>query len=245
MSRDYCFTAWEEPKWDEKNVRYICWGVEICPTTKKQHWQGFAIFNRTCRYPKAKQWIGAGECHVESRKGTRPDARTYCTKEGSFVEFGIFEGVTKEELFKKPISYLKEFYPEFYCRYHRGLEKLHVDKGAAWRNVRVIWLWGKAGCGKTRYVMEMDDVYKHDGMKWWDGYDGEDIILLDDFDKSAFDDRRYMLNILDGYRLRLEVKGGFTYAKWSQVYITTNWNPYEILCNDEAMSRRITEVVTM
>lgn len=238
MSRDYCFTAWDKPVHCTKNVRYIIWGEEFTKNSRL-HYQGFVIFNRTCRFPQAKKWIGAGdETHIEPRHGTRQQAREYCMKDGEYIEDGLFEALTKDELFKMPIAFLKANYMEFYCRYHRGLEKLNIDKGERWRDVHVTWLWGTAGCGKTRIVMEMDNVYKHDGVKWWDGYEGEDILLLDDLDCGDFENRKYMLNILDGYRLRLEIKGSFCYAKWSKVFITTNWDPSLLLAKDGAFRRR-------
>ena len=245
MSRDWCFTSFDTEKeltFEKDNVRYICYGRERCPTTDREHFQGFAIFRRTCRIPKAKQWIGGGNgTHLECRRGTRDQARDYCRKsDGEFFEWGEFDGMTKENLFKQPIPYIKENYPEFYCRYHKGLEKLNINKGDKWRDINVTVLWGPTGSGKTRQVMEMDDVYKIDPpYKWWDGYEGESILLIDDYKTGALD-RGYLLNLLDGYRLRLETKGSHTWALWNKVYITTNYNPDKWM--DDATRRRVTSV---
>lgn len=246
MSRDYVFTAWSIPVFDESNCRYICWGEEVCPTTGKKHWQGFAIFNRTCRMPKAKAWIGAGnDIHLETRKGSRVEARNYSIKDNKFSEWGLFEGRTTKDIFKLNINDIKIEYPEFYCRYHRGLEKLNIDMGLVWRDVEVHWLWGPAGCGKTRSVIDKKDVFKIDELMWWDGYNKENIILIDDVDYESFEKRRFMLNLLDGYRLRLSVKGGFVYAHWLVVYITSNWNPERLLLRDDAFERRVTSVTEL
>ncbi len=244
MSRDWCFTCFDTNKelnFDKDNCRYIIYGREKCPTTNREHYQGFAIFKRTCRIPKAKGWIGGGDgTHLEPRRGTRDQARDYCRKDGDVFEWGVFDGITKEQLFKQPIGYIKENYPEFYCRYHRGLEKLNITKGPKWRDVQVTVLWGSTGTGKTRQVMEKDDVYKIDPpYKWWDGYEGESILLIDDYKRNAID-RGFLLNLLDGYRLRLETKGGHTWALWTQVYITTNYDPEEWA--DDALKRRISTV---
>lgn len=243
MSRDYCFTAWCHPEFDKEKVKYICWGEEVCPTTGKQHWQGYVSFPKTYALKGAKEIIGSGrETHIERRKGSRDEARNYCAKDGVFFEFGQFEPVTKEDLFKKPIAFLKEEYPEFYCRYHRGLEKLQTVKGPKWRDVNVTVLWGKTGTGKTRKVMEMDDVFKIDPpYTWWDGYQGEEILLIDDYRTNDIP-RGQLLNLLDGYRLRLEVKGSHTWALWKYIYITTNWNPETW---DEALMRRINVIERM
>lgn len=254
MSRDWVWTLFDTKEtgeikeliFDEDNIRYICYGYELTKTGRK-HLQGFAIFNRTCRKPKCKQWLGNDRCHVEPRRGTRSQARDYCRKErGEFFEWGRFDAMTNTELFKQPISFLKDTYPEFYCRYSRGLEKLQ-PKGPKWRDVTVVWLHGEPGTGKTRYAMDNESVFKLDRpYKWWDGYENEEIIVLDDVDEQDFIDNRGMfLNILDGYRLRLETKGSHSWANWTKVYVTSNWNPYVNLMRSECWKRRIDDVVKM
>lgn len=242
MARDWCFTSFvtnKELTFEKDSIRYICYGRETCPTSGREHLQGFAIFKRTCRIPKGKQWIGDGSAHLEPRRGTRDEARDYCRKDGVFFEWGSYDPITKEQLFHKPIPFLKKEYPEFYCRYHRGLEKLQADKGPKWRNLENTVLWGETGVGKTRRVMEMDDVYKIDPpYTWWDGYEGEEIILIDDYTNRSVP-RGTLLNLLDGYRLRLETKGGHTWALWKEVYITTNSNPEHW---DAAILRRIRKI---
>lgn len=244
MSRDYCFTAWREPEFDKDKCRYVCWGRERCPTTDREHYQGFIIFNRTCRIPGGKRILGGGDdAHFEPRRGTRQQARDYCRKDGEFTEWGVFDGMTKEELFRAPISLIKNQYPEFYCRYHKGLEKLQT-KGDMWRDVKVNYIWGESGTGKTRRVMGLESVYKIDPpYKWWDGYEGEEILLIDDYKKGVIE-RGTLLNLLDGYRLRLETKGGHTWALWKEVYITSNFSPERLLL-DKAFERRITNIVEM
>lgn len=237
MSRDWCFTAWKNPTYN-KEMRYLVCGREICPTTKKLHYQGFVIYRKQHRLKKAKELLESGiETHMEVRRGTREQAREYCTKDGEYEEHGQFEAYTKEQLFKQPIPYLRENYPEFYCRYYKGLERLQ-EKGDKWRDVTVTFTWGGSGTGKTREVMEMDDVFKIDPpYKWWDGYEGESILLIDDYREGSIE-RGMLLNLLDGYRMRLETKGSHTWAKWSKVYITSNFAPPI----DGALHRRLSVV---
>lgn len=244
MSRDYVFTAWDEPSIDDEQCRYWVYGKELCPETNREHYQGFVVFNRTHRIPGAKRILGAGDgVHLEPRRGTRQQADEYARKDGDVKSYGRLEAFTQNELFKQPISYLIKEHPAFYCRYHKGLEMLKSFDVPKWRDVEVHILWGEPGTGKTRHVMEMDDVYKIDSpYKWWDGYQGESILLIDDYQEGMID-RGMLLNICDGYKLRLETKGGHTWALWKKVYITSNNNPALWMC--KAMKRRVTEVVTM
>ena len=62
-----------------------------------------------------------------------------------------------------------------------------------------------------------------DSVEWWDGYDGDEILLIDDFYGQIKVAR--MLHLMRGYQCRLPIKGGFTYAMWQKVYITSNTHP--------------------
>ncbi len=252
MSRDYCFTSFDadtiELNFDKDKVRYICYGVERCPKTNREHKQGFVIFNRTCRIPKAKLWAsGADRLHIEPRRGTRDEARDYCFKSGGErFEWGSYDKMTKEILFTKSKKWLlSNGYDEFYCRFHRAIAEKQ-EKGVKWRAVHVTWVCGDPGVGKTRMVMEMDNVYKWDSpYNWFDGYDGEDILLIDDYESGEIPGR-VLKNILDGYQYKLNIKGSHCYALWTKVYITSNYDVTKLAeWKIKGMSRRINEMIRM
>lgn len=244
--RDYCFTDFSdgEDKFDWDKIKYIIYGNEICPETGKKHKQGFVVFTTTCRIPGASKRLGLKGVHLEARRGTRQQARDYCAKDGDYFEWGEFDPMTKEQLFGMAPCYLIKNYPEFYQRYWKVIEKSQ-PKGDKWRKITVTWLWGKAGCGKTRKVMEMDDVYKLDfPYKWFDGYEGESILLIDDYEDQAIHNG-FLKNILDGYILKLEVKCSHTYALWTKIFITSNNDPKKMSQWSEALERRVHHIVSM
>lgn len=244
MSRDYVFTSWNEPEFDRDGlIRYIGWGIEQCPTTDRKHWQGFVIFNRTHRVPGAKRIISGGDgCHLESRRGTRQQAIDYCRKCGDFFEWGKLEKYNQKELLSMSIENIKEIDPLFYVRSYRGIEKYKTIINKEFRKLNVEWIWGEPGSGKTRYVMEQDDIYKIDPPYiWWDGYTGQKNLLIDDFEDFMLS-RSTLLNILDGYVLRLATKGSHCYANWESVFITSNKPPDAYMCWGKALSRRITTI---
>lgn len=245
MSRDYVFTSWKQPEFDRNEFKYICWGKERCPDTDREHYQGFGVFVRTHRIPSAKRLLGAGgDAHFEVRRGTREQAREYCRKDGEFFEWGELGKRTISDLLKKGcLTTIKNEDPLFYVRYHRGLEKLLLDakQRPSFRFVEVTWLWGPTGVGKTRKVMEMDNVYKLDSpYVWFDGYEEEDILLIDDYENNVIP-RGFMLNLLDGYKLRLATKGGHCWANWTKVFITSNESPECYSQWDDAMARRVSD----
>lgn len=117
-----------------------------------------------------------------------------------------------------------------------------------WRELEVIIHYGATGTGKTRTPYDLG-AYKWEpsSPEWWDGYDGEDILLIDEFYGQLKPSR--LLALLDGYQLRLPIKGGHTYAQWTKVYITSNVAPVEWFSDKVpnevklALKRRITKIV--
>lgn len=244
MSREYVFTSWREPTFDrDGSIRYICWGIERCPTTDREHWQGFIVFSRTHRIPGAKRILSGGDdAHLEPRRGTRQQAIDYCRKCGMFYEWGKLEMYNQKELLQLSIEEIKNLDPLFYVRSYKGIEKYKSIVNKEFRELNVEWIWGEPGTGKTRYVMEQEDVYKIDPpYQWWDGYVGQKKLLIDDFEDCMLS-RGTLLNILDGYVLRLPTKGGHCYANWTEVFITSNKHPEKYSCWNKALKRRVNTI---
>ena len=112
--------------------------------------------------------------------------------------------------------------------------------------VNIIWFWGDTGCGKTRAVYqdhEADEIFKPISYKWWEGYDGHKIVLLDDFRKD-FCKFHELLKLLDIYPYRVETKGGSRQMHAHTFYITSCFGPaetYETREDLQQLLRRITE----
>ena len=70
------------------------------------------------------------------------------------------------------------------------------------------------------------------GLRWFDGYDGQTVAVLDDFRAKQCPNFGFFLRLLDRYEIDVEFKGGF--AKWVPrvIFITCPFNP------DEAFSKR-------
>lgn len=247
MARDYVFTCFETEKeleFDKDKIRYICYGREECPTTGRKHLQGFAIANRTVKIPQFQRWAGIGKSYCHKRGGSRDQARDYCRKSGGeFFEWGRFDGFTKEELFKQPIEYIKKEYPEFYCRYHKGLEKLQVRESPKWRDIEVTVLWGEPETFKSRRARDCKSWYSVETpYKWFDGYIDQKRLIIDDFEIDNIG-RTKIKRLLDGYAYMMETKGGHTHAHWTEVFITTNENPKWWWSKVKGLKRRCHNVI--
>lgn len=263
-SRHYCITFWEKPCHnDNGKIRYAIYGKEVAPNTSKIHWQSYIELSTPMRISGIKKLYQDDTIHIEARKGTREQARKYCTKDGCYEEFGKWitgqghrtdlEGIVEQLQTGTKLSDVMLENPTLYCKYRNGLKDIAgvvtKNKTKAWRNIEVTLLTGPTGCGKTRYANEISD-YKIQAWqtKWWQDYEGEDAILIDEYNNDM--KITELLALLDGYQVRLDVKSTHNYANWTKVYITTNLKLDEIHANAkpahrEALMRRITIVKDM
>lgn len=111
------------------------------------------------------------------------------------------------------------------------------------REIRVIWLWGSAGIGKTYSVWKKHpDLYTVADYKHpFDLYYEQKTILWDDFYPINF---QTLLKYLDIYPVQLPCRYNNKWACWNNVYITSNTAPlllYPNLTFEEkcALVRRI------
>lgn len=92
------------------------------------------------------------------------------------------------------------------------------------RLLQVTYIWGKAGLGKTRGIMDKygyENVFRvTDYDKPFDGYAGEDVLLMDEFRSSL--PFSLTLNVLDGYPLMLPARYSKRVACYTKVFIVSN-----------------------
>ena len=252
----------------EDLMKFMICQLEISPTTGKEHLQGYLELTDPRKPTYIKTLFDDNSIHIEYCKGSADENIEYCSKDESRKEdtecmiFGSPNAQGKrtdlETIFlliksKTPIVKIAEEYPGQVIRYGRGLKDLtfilNKSNAQQFRRLTTVVLWGKAGSGKTRHVYDtcgFENVYKleQDGSNqiWFDGYEGEDILLIDDF--YGWIKYGYLLNILDGYPIRCPLKGGHTWGNWTKVFITSNKDPedwYGGGCTP-ALGRRLTEI---
>jgi len=260
-SRGWMITSFKEaaPIWSEDEMKYLVYQQEKCPTTEKLHWQAYVEMKNACRMAALKRIFG-NEIHCQKRRGTPEEAKKYCTKEDSYIgnrsEFGkLPEGQGKrtdlktvsESILKgASIATIACRAPEIYVKYHKGLEKLRettIEDRNEMTELHIIW--GESGSGKTRGVFEAEpDLYFKPEGKWWDGYENQKAVIIDDVCWNKLDDwipHTMLLKLIDRYPLRLEYKGGFKNFTSSRIYITSMYNPEAWLMH-KGLQRRITSV---
>lgn len=226
-NRWWCFTINNPTECDDEqlntlssNVDYLVYAQEICPSTSTPHYQGYVELSKPQRFSWIKRRLP--RAYLAPRKGSRTQARDYCFKEcDNPVEFGRFKEDRQGQ--RNDILAIKRKIDEGYCeldlyeehmgsmlRYGRGfrrymlLKRAKIEPGPC----KVLWIYGPTGSGKTRWAKESyPDYYEKSNNKWWDGYDGQKVVIWDDYEKT--DDYTYtdLLKWTDRYRKKGEAKG--------------------------------------
>jgi len=268
-SKNWCVTDFALLDWKdlfEKNsdtIRYVAWGNEVCPKTGKKHKQGWLQLLKKKTRGGVKKLLKTVKVSLRACKGSELSNDTYCKKDGDFHTMGEYivqgkrtdiDGIKK--LIEDGVSMKEIAGANFhtYCRYHRAFDKYEQmcikARTKEFRKVEVTIIQGPTGCGKTKLAVESnpEDYYKIQGddLQWFDGYEQEKTLIIDEYDNQITLTK--LLGILDGYgNKRLPIKGGFTYANWDHVIITTNCKKLHTNAKEEhrrSFKRRITTVVS-
>lgn len=215
-------------------IKYAVWQLEQAPTTNALHFQGFVQMDRPLtRVFMSRLFPGA---HLEERKGTPSEAREYCMKEDTRVEgpweHGNFIGVQGQrsdlesacELVKAHgLKRVAEDMPAVFVRNHKGLAALELElKGERDWPMDIHIYWGDSGSGKSRKAREEnpDAYYKDCSTEWWDGYHGQECVVIDDFYGGI--KLNYMLKLFDRYPMIVQFKGGSSQFVSKKIVLTSN-----------------------
>lgn len=86
--------------------------------------------------------------------------------------------------------------------------------------------WGPTGTGKSRTAWDeagMDAYPKDPRTKWWDGYTGQEHVVVDEFRGGI--DVAHLLRWLDRYPVLVETKGGSIPLRATKFWFTSNLDP--------------------
>lgn len=242
------------------NYSYIVYGYEVAPTTGTPHLQGYVEFKNkksisVCTKICNGIWMKAAE-------GTASECFNYAAKDGEFFEEGDIKKQGQRMDLEEAMLNIREgidqldcmeMDPMTYAKYGKFMEKYRIlwekkaRKRVPYQKKTVICHVGKTGLGKTRKAIEENPeaflLSKTITGLWWDGYDGEEVVILDDF-RDADIPLNQLLRILDGYYVQVPTKGGSTTLLAKKIYLTSNVPPEEWYkgCDSEsrnALFRRI------
>lgn len=238
------------------HVKYLVMGAEV-GEQGTPHLQGYVEFNKSIKFNSAKKLLG-DRVHIEQRRGTQQQAIDYCKKDGDVWEMGTpghqgkrvdldnvrqlaMDGGMRAVARTSSLQQIKV--AEKYLTYN--------EEPRDWKP-EVYWLWGKTGVGKSRRAREIagdQDTYcKNDGTKWWTGYDGHEVVIIDDF-RDSWWSLTEMLSLLDRYEKIVEYKGGHRQFKPRTIIVTSAMSPADCYKNTgeriDQLLRRIDYTIEM
>lgn len=238
---------------EQKQIQFIAYGLETCPTSGRLHHQGFlymvnykATGKRSCG--KIGKLISPTKpAHIAPMRGNFLQNESYCSKESSLIKHGTpprqgFRSDLKEtmDMIKKGSLSLDEIAlgdPHMYNMYHRTFsvaERMYKRCLFRTEMTKGIWLYGPTGTGKSKYWGEKYNPatdYKHKlGSKWWDNYDGHETVILDEFRGQMT--RSELLSLCDRHPYEVDRRyHGPTPFLAKQVIITSCMHPCEVYKN--------------
>ncbi len=86
------------------------------------------------------------------------------------------------------------------------------------------------GARKVPRVYRLTGPGAKGGRVWFQGYDGEQYVIWDDYRPGWFT-LDQLLALLDGYGCRVEMKGGSRQFRAREIWITCPKDPYECYCD--------------
>lgn len=261
-SRGWVFTyhtTSDEDYWSKiEGVEYLVIGKEKGENGITPHHQGYIYFKNARSFSAVKK-LFPSTVHIEKQAGTCQEASDYCEKEGEVIaKVGklpsqgkrtdldkikqlVKDGANMRAVIDEATSYQAMKAGEMLIKYR---PPPHRD------TLQVIWLYGPTGTGKTHYAREqcpIDDVWESmEDLKWWEGYDGQSHVIIDDLRKESCSFPT-LLRSLDKYPYRVPIKGGSTPLCATTIYITAPLHPSEMFqfCGEDVnqLLRRITKII--
>lgn len=235
--------------------QYMIWQLEVGETTGTVHVQGYVVFKSRKRFSTVKDLFPDGT-HLEVRRGKHSEAKGYCSKKETRIdgpwEYGddkdvpegqgfrsdmleirnkIDDGLTEKVIWQENFSSYSRYFRAF--RTYREITKTKPKD----TDEQMEWWYGETGTGKSWTAREQNpNAYIKMCNKWWDNYNEEEVVILDDFDYE----HKYLCHLLkiwaDRYAFEAETKGSVILIRPKKIIVTSNWHPREIWDNEKDLN---------
>lgn len=242
---------------ESENARYWIMGEEIAPTTNTPHLQGYVLFHNPRHFNVIKNkfrwhvekavgtpWQNKLYCqkgeHFEEAGDIPTDPKAKAKSDGA--KGGAIEKKKWDAaLAACTTGHFDGVDPRIRITQARNLEFLS-QKLRSMGNYedapnKVLWLHGATGAGKSRAARATftqegahpDLVFfKSADTIWWDGYQGEPYVVIDDIDidhsKMGYNYKIWF----DRYPFMAQVKGGTIKIRPQRIIVTSNYTPENI-----------------
>lgn len=200
-------------------------------------------------------------CFIKGCPASDADKITaYCSKEDTRVEgpyqYGTRPSKAKRKDYDAALALIKERRPleieaDVLLTCWSNIRKVESElaKPTGSETTRGIWIYGKPGVGKSHFVRSLTNNSQYDKSqnKWWDNYQYQDDVLLDDFDVGGRCLAHYLKIWADKYPFRAEIKGASISTNFKRFFVTSNYRIRDIFGQEDpillsAIERRFSEI---
>lgn len=254
-------------KWmDDGSILYLVCQLEKPNADCNPHLQGYLQLKNPKGLGGMKKLSAAA--HWEPRRGTHEQARDYCKKSESRVNGPWELGNEKNEQGKRnDWALVSEKIAQGCTRKQvlldqphlapcaKGVDALieaHLPDPPLQRDIKVFYLYGPTGTGKThRAYTTFPQAFKIKGKyfegKSFDKYEAQKVLILDEWDPQEWS-LTLMNSLLDKWECSLQCRYFNKYAYWETVVICTNFKPEECYpavfkLQRDSFLRRLTNIV--
>lgn len=259
-AKHWCFTINNPTPYENSDVdslvrrgvaTYLVAGDEVA-SSGTRHIQGYVAFKCTKRLSQVRNLLSP-RAHCEVMRGTSEQASNYCKKDGLFREFGDLPltpaGRAKRDYDQIVASCkagkLDELDSEVFFLHYNLAKRIKTDFAKAPENLDSVcgmWLQGPPGGGKSfmaRGFCTPAELYLKPCNKWWDSYQDQEYVLLDDFDHNHKCLGHHLKIWSDRYAFAAEQKGSTIQIRPKSVMVTSNYSIAEIFGDDPALAKAL------
>lgn len=244
LARRWCFTLnnWTQEEYvallGTPLARYAVIGKET-GDSGTPHLQGYLVLASPARLSAMKKL--SPRAHWEPAIGTSQQAADYCKKDGDFEEVGDIpdqpsaSGAAEKQRWEDARTAAKagkldDIPADIWLRYYRTLKEVAKDHMQPPPDLTApcgVWIYGEPGVGKSlKARRDYPNAYKKNQNKWWDGYQHEEYVILDDFDSKELG--HHLKIWADAYAFIAETKGGALMIRPKAFVITSNYSPDDL-----------------
>lgn len=225
-------------------LKFGCYGKEICPKTGRPHIHLCLYFKTNKRWTFLTKWFG-DKHYFLPRRGSAYSAYAYATKGGDTVMIGTPPNEPKKRPAKDPHDWTAIKRAAIENRFDDIPDTVLLSKYSTLCRIRdenlkppesvsateFYILFGYSGTGKTVYIDEHWPVRynksSHD--LWWDGYKGEEVVVYSEIDTMTPKLLLYSLkDIMDHGAVHVQVKYSHMYIRPRVVVVSTQYSPKEL-----------------
>lgn len=200
--------------------------------------------------------------HVELARGNAQSNIEYCSKDGTFTEYGTRPArtVSVGQMNQARWTEVKEaakrgdmeaIPADIYVRHYGALKAIakdHMQPVADLDKPCGLWLTGESGAGKSfgvRQKFGATAVYNKPVNDWWDGYQGQEVVLIEDIDPFNVSIGGSLKRWGDSYAFIASIKGSAMRIRPKWIIVTSQYHiqgVWQDLATTAALNRRFKTV---